>query len=177
MTNTPSRHTSTGLLSLLRIAGNNVLYQMLRPYPDIAANHATSPIAVTCPFVNACGADRRNHRMDRRTDLEKASIPRALATISCSSGVLRSRPEPVQMRSQKLRMSNARSRTLEPPAAGSDFGGADAYREYVSDLQVKVKFARPSFMNTSDIAECAGTTSGDAAKYERAAKRPWLQVD
>jgi hypothetical protein len=65
----------------------------------------------------------------------------------------------------------------EPPAAGSDVGAWRAYREYVSDLKLKVNIARARLNEYERRRAVRQYFERRAAKYERAANTPWLRID
>jgi hypothetical protein len=67
--------------------------------------------------------------------------------------------------------------SAEPPAAGSEIGAFNAYREYIADLQRRVTGA--NYVLDAYGGYCALRRHCErlSAKYERAAMRPWVGVD
>ena len=72
---------------------------------------------------------------------------------------------------------NVYIRRLRPPAAGSDEGAWSAYREYLSDLQSKVTIAKAWLDDYERYGAVRRYFERLAARYERAAIRPWRGVE
>jgi hypothetical protein len=64
----------------------------------------------------------------------------------------------------------------EPPSARADGGAWRAYRDYLSDLQTKVKVARASLDEYEEYRALHGDARRLAAYYKRAAMRPWAGI-
>ncbi len=67
--------------------------------------------------------------------------------------------------------------SAEPPAAGSHDGAWRAYRKYVSDLHAKVGIAKARLDDYERRRAVRRYLERLAAKYERAAMRPWLGAE
>jgi hypothetical protein len=64
----------------------------------------------------------------------------------------------------------------KPPSVGSDDGARRAYMDYLSSLKTKVKIARSSLDVYERYHAIHRYANRLAAKYERAATRPWVGV-
>jgi hypothetical protein len=65
----------------------------------------------------------------------------------------------------------------EPPAAGSEIGAFRAYREYIADLQRRMRIADSELDAYGGYCALRRHCEQLAAKHERAAMRPWLGVE
>jgi hypothetical protein len=64
----------------------------------------------------------------------------------------------------------------EPPSARADDGAWRAYRGYLSDLQTHVKVAKAALDEYENYRALRQYAERLAAKYERAAMKPWVDV-
>jgi hypothetical protein len=65
----------------------------------------------------------------------------------------------------------------EPPAAGSEIGAFNAYREYIADLQRRMRIANSELDAYGGYCALRRHCERLSAKYGRAAMRPWIGVE